>query len=89
MKSHITGKFRKSFEKLPTDVQKQAREAYRLFLKNPRHPSLRFKPIHPTRPIYSARININYRAVGIQEGDNIIWFWIGSHAKYEQLIRSF
>ena len=89
MKSHITGKFRKSFGKLPTDVQKQTREAYRLFLKNPRHPSLRFKAIHPTRPIYSVRINIDYRAVGIQEGNTIIWFWIGSHSKYERLIRTF
>ena len=89
MKSHITGEFRKYFKKLPSDIKKQTRQAYRLFLVNPRHPSLRFKSIHPTRPIYSVRININYRAIGIKEGDTIIWFWIGSHAKYERLIRSF
>jgi len=65
MNSHITAKFRKAFEDMPADVQKQARQAYRLFIENPHHPSLRFKPIHPTRPIYSVRIGLDYRAVGI------------------------
>ncbi len=51
MNSHITDKFQKAFAELPADVQKQARQAYRLFIENPHHPSLRFKPIHPTRPI--------------------------------------
>jgi hypothetical protein len=55
MNSHITDKFRKAFADMPVDVQKQARQAYRLFIGNPHHPSLRFKPIHPTRPIYSVR----------------------------------
>ena len=47
MNSHITDKFRKAFAELPADVQKQARQAYRLFIENPHHPSLRFKPILP------------------------------------------
>jgi len=89
MNSHITDKFRKAFAELPADVQKQARQAYRLFIDNPNHPSLRFKPIHPTRPIFSVRIGLNYRAVGIREGDDIVWFWIGSHAEYDKLIRMF
>ena len=35
MNSHITDKFRKAFAELPADVQKQARQAYRLFIENP------------------------------------------------------
>ena len=89
MKSHITAKFRKAFTELPVDVRKQARQAYRLFIENPRHPSLRFKSIHSTRPIYSVRIGINYRAVGIWEEHDIIWYWIGSHADYDKLIQQF
>jgi hypothetical protein len=73
MNSHITHKFREAFSELPADIRKQARQVYRLFIENPHHPSLRFKPIHPTRPIYSVRIGLNYRAVGIHEGDDIIW----------------
>ena len=89
MNSHITDKFRKAFAEMPADVQKQARQAYRLFIENPYHPSLRFKAIHPTRPIYSVRIGMDYRAVGIRDEDDIIWYWIGSHAEYDKLIRQF
>jgi hypothetical protein len=89
MISHITEKFRRAFAELPADVQEQARQAYRLFIENPYHPGLHFKSIHPTRPIYSVRVGLNYRAVGAREGDEIVWFWIGSHAEYNKLIRMF
>src|SRR5262245_39752699 len=55
------------FAELPAEVQHQARRAYRIFRQNPNQPSLRFKPVHPTRPIYSVRIGPGYRAVGILE----------------------
>jgi len=89
MNSHITDKFQKAFTELPAEVQKQARQANRLFIENPHHPSLRFKPIHPTRPIYSVRIGLDYRAVSVRDGDDIIWYWVGSHAEYDKLIRQF
>jgi hypothetical protein len=57
LKSHTTERFRKAFKMLPERVRRQAREAYKLFEQNPYHPSLHFKPIHPTRPIYSVRIS--------------------------------
>jgi hypothetical protein len=28
----------------------------------------------------------DYRALGLLEDDTIIWFWIGSHADYDDLI---
>lgn len=89
MNSHITEKFRKAFVELPADVQKQARQAYRLFKENPQHPSLRFKSIHPSRPIYSVRVGMDYRAIGIRNGNDIIWYWIGSHSEYDKLIQQF
>ena len=67
-------------------MQDRARKAYRLFLGNPRHPSVRFKCVHPAKAIYSVRISLECRALGILEGDDIIWFWIGSHADYEKLL---
>lgn len=54
MISHITQAFRTAFAPLPTQVQQQAREAYKLFRQNPYHPSLRWKHVHPTKPIYMA-----------------------------------
>ena len=86
MKSHTTEGFRKAFRVLPDQVQRQTRAAYRLFTQNPYHPSLRFKRVHSVEPIYSARINIDYRTLGVYAGDEVIWFWIGSHADYDRLL---
>lgn len=37
---------------------------------------------------WSARVSLNYRAVGVEAADGIVWFWIGMHVEYDQLIRS-
>ncbi len=87
MISRTTEKFRKCLSVLPQDIRKQAKIAYRQFKRNDQHPSLQFKKVHPTKPIYSARISLDYRALGRLENDNIIWFWIGSHAEYEKMLR--
>ena len=86
MISHTTQRFRKEFKDLPKSVQRQAKDAYKLFKQNPSHPSLRFKQVHPAKPIYSVRISLDYRALATRDGEEIIWFWIGSHADYDRLI---
>jgi hypothetical protein len=86
VRSRTTASFRKALEALPPQVRAKAHRAYELFRSNPNHPGLRFKPVHPSRPIYSVRIGIHYRALGVLEGDDIIWFWVGSHDDYERLI---
>ena len=67
-------------------MQAQARLAYQLFRRDPFHASLRFKQVHPTRPIFSARVGLSYRALALEEGEAVIWFWIGSHADYDKLL---
>ena len=86
MNSRTTKRFRQMLAKLPINIRQQAKEAYRLFREDSRHPSLRFKKVHDTEPIYAVRININYRAVGVVGGGEIIWFWIGPHTEYEKLL---
>ena len=86
MNSHTTARFRKAFAQLASAIQRQARAAYRLFQQNPNHPSLRFRQVHPIRPIYSARVGKDFRAVGVREGNTIVWFWIGPHEEYETLM---
>lgn len=87
MISKTTRHFRQRLVKLPKSIRQQAKEAYKLFKQNPNHKSLRFKKVHLIEPIYSVRINIDYRAVGILEGKEIIWFWIGSHKEYDKLLK--
>ena len=64
------------------------RKAYVLFRENPQHPSLQFKKVHEREPVYSVRVTIAHRAVGLLENDKITWFWIGSHADYDRLLKS-
>ena len=87
MKSHVTSAFRHLFQDLPAEVQRHAREAYRLWKENPGHPCVQFKRVHPRQPIYSVRIGMDWRAVGLRQGDTVIWFWIGSHAQYDGLLK--
>ncbi|MCX7016583.1 MAG: hypothetical protein NTW86_29170 [Candidatus Sumerlaeota bacterium] len=87
MTSTTTKRFWKCYARLPAEVKEQAREAYGLFLKDPYYASLHFKRIHSTRPVFSVRISANYRAAGLVEGDEITWFWIGSHADYDKLLK--
>ncbi len=61
--------------------------AYARFQENPDHTSLKFKRVHETRPIFSARVGLGYRALCVRDGDDLIWFWIGSHADYDRLLR--
>jgi hypothetical protein len=88
MTSHTTKRFRDAFTALPAPVQRQAREAYKLFQEDPSHPGLRFKQVNTGRSIYSARVGISYRALAVVEGDQAIWFWIGSHAEYDKLLET-
>ena len=53
---------------------------------NPHHPSLRFEQVHSEKPIYSVRVGLGCRALDARDGDQMIWFWIGSHAEYDRLI---
>jgi hypothetical protein len=73
---------------LPQETQNLARKAYRQFRENPQHPGLQFKKVHAHEPIYSVRVALAYRALGMVKDDEITWFWIGSHADYDRLLKS-
>ena len=77
-----------AYRALPDDIRQRARGAYRLFRENPGHPSLQFKSVHVREPIYSVRVALAWRALGLLDGEEVTWFWIGTHADYDQLLRS-
>ncbi len=87
MKSCTTREFRRLFALLPRQVQHQARQAYRMFRQDSAHPGLHFKRVHLDPPVYSARVDIGYRAVGVVDADSVVWFWIGSHADYDRRLK--
>lgn len=73
---------------MPPDIQRSARKSFSLFNHDPNHPSLFFKRVHPSNDIYSVRVGRAYRALALREGDDYIWFWIGTHADYDRLLKS-
>lgn len=75
-----------AFNRLPDDVKRQARAAYRRFRDNPFYPELRFKKVNARLPIWSVRIGDHYRAISVMEEDEIVWQWIGPHAEYDKLL---
>jgi hypothetical protein len=84
--SHTTKRFRKLLAELPAPIRKQAREAYLIWARDPWHGSLQFKQIHTVKPIYSVRVGLDWRAVCLRNGENVIWYWIGSHSEYDKII---
>jgi hypothetical protein len=88
MKSVTTEKFRQLYHQAPPERKAKIRRAYKLWRENPAHPSLRFKKVHSTLPIYSARDDLDWRAVGVLQDGTLVWFWVGSHQAYEALLRS-
>jgi hypothetical protein len=51
---------------------------------NPRHPSLQLKKV---ARFWSARVGSRYRALAVETDGDLVWFWIGSHAEYDDLVR--
>lgn len=83
----MTARFRALFKKLPAQIRALATQSYREWSKNPKYPSLHFKPLHPKHfNVWSARVGAEYRALALVEDDTAKWFWIGTHKEYDQIL---
>ena len=85
MTHRASGRFWEAYKKLTPELQEQADKQFELLKQNPRHPSLQLKKIGR---IWSARVSLAVRALAVDDGDIMVWFWIGEHREYERLIRS-
>jgi hypothetical protein len=84
MNSATLPSFWEAYRSLDEQTRLRAQRAYQLWADNPFHPSLRFKCINSRENIWSARVSLAVRAVGVMDGDTVTWFWIGSHDEYER-----
>ena len=83
MNHRTNAKFWKFHEQLPIEIRRLANENFELLKRDPRHPSLHFKKVGR---MWSARVGIHYRAVAVEDGAEMVWFWIGHHSEYDRLI---
>lgn len=86
MKSRATTRFWFLHDQLPSAIRKLAAKNYRLWLNNPRHPSLFFKKLQGQGQRFSVRIGENYRAIGHLVEDAVEWVWIGTHDEYDDIL---
>ena len=87
MNSFTVKSYWKSYKELPVNIQRQADAKFKLWIENPFHPSLCFKCVNSEDNIWSVRVNMDYLALAVREKDMVIWYWIGDHKKYEQLLK--
>ncbi len=82
--NHFTSaRFWEAYSRLPVDFRFRADKQFALLKENPSHPSLHFKK---TGRFWSARVNDSMRALAVESGGDLVWFWIGDHRAYELLI---
>jgi len=84
MRHFASPAFWEAYEKLPLVVRELADRNYELLKQNPQHPSLHFKKVGR---FWSVRVGVRYRALAVPVNDGVLWFWIGTHADYDALIR--
>lgn len=84
MKHYASARFWSCYERLPESIRTLADKNFDLLKSNPQHPSLHFKKIGEYR---SARVGLVYRALAVEVEDGLLWFWIGTHADYDKIIR--
>ena len=83
MRHYASSRFWSAYDALPTEVRALADRCYALLKENPRHPSLHFKRVGS---VWSVRVGLHYRALGVDVEGGVQWFWIGTHAEYDALV---
>jgi mRNA interferase RelE/StbE len=60
MKYRRSPVFKENFEKLPKEIQEQAKKKFLLFQENPNHPSLRIKKMQGYANIWEGHVTQEY-----------------------------
>ena len=80
---HTTRRFWRLYGELSAAVQARADRQFERLKSDPKHPSLHFKRVGR---FWSARVDSDFRVLGVDHPDGILWFWIGPHEEYDRLI---
>jgi len=83
VKHLASSRFWRHYRNLPDAIRKLADKNFELLKADPHHPSLHFKKIDR---LWSVRVGAHYRALGLDNDDTVVWFWIGSHSDYDKLV---
>ena len=85
MRHFTLPRFWQHYQQLSEDVKRLADKNYALLKADPQHTSLHFKRVGKTKQLWSVRVGMHHRALGVEKPEGIVWFWIGTHADYDRL----
>ena len=83
MKHFANARFWRCYRALPAEIRALADRNYALLRSNQSHGSLHFKQVGG---LWSVRVGLHYRALAAAADDDLLWFWVGSHAEYDRLV---
>lgn len=84
MRHLASSKFWAAYRALPQPVRALADKNFALLKADPDHPSLHFKRVGQ---FFSVRVGLRYRALALPVDEGMLWFWIGTHADYDSLLK--
>jgi len=83
-RSRTYAEFWVHYKALPEEIRRRADKQFELFAKDPLHPSLHLKVVGE---LWSVRVTKSYRALALSEGNVLSWYWIGTHDKYDRILK--
>ncbi|MFH1007556.1 MAG: hypothetical protein V1800_08655 [Candidatus Latescibacterota bacterium] len=84
MRHFTTPSFWECYRSLLPSIQELADKNFELLKADPKHPSLHLKKV---RKYWSARVGRKYRTLAVRIEEGLLWFWIGTHAEYDEWVR--
>lgn len=79
MKHVAVEQFWDCYNKLPVSIRRLTDDNFGIMKQYPDHPLLR---LVRNGQVVSMRIGSRCRALGIEESETTIWFWVGSYKQY-------
>ena len=84
MKHFASPAFWDAYRRLPERVRERADKNFALLKQDPQHTSLHLKKVGR---YWSVRVGLRYRALAVEVDAGLLWFWIGSHSDYDEMLK--
>lgn len=85
MKFRRTDRFKKDYQKLPSDIQQRVDEKLRLLLRDLRYPSLRVHKLRGVEGLWEFSVTMNYRVLFEIEDEYYVLLGVGPHRIVDQI----
>jgi hypothetical protein len=86
-----TPEFRDLLSDFGSDVNRLARRAYLSYKQDPKSVSFEHRGYirqdGAKCAVYKANVTGAYRALCYKKGNDLIWFWFGTHQDYDRLLK--